>query len=169
MPQVSGTKMKAKAPASANALLSLIWSIQTLEGKQTSICCHLRVILREALGNSAHLHRGVGLPTGCCVCAGVGRLGVSRTQSQGVPSIYKPHANRPRVTDPKGRILPGPQTLQAQGTAGSILTAFHGEQRALPIVGSFEPLCYCSLILSMRKRPRERAKQPRCQSQLTRF
>lgn len=124
--------MKAKAPASANAHLALIWGIQTLEGKQASICCHLRVILREALGNSAHLHREVGLPTGCCVCAVVGRLGVSRTQRQGVPSIYKPHANRPRVTGPKGRILPGPQTLQAQGTAGSILTAFHGGAAGLP-------------------------------------
>lgn len=132
LPQVSGAKLKAKAPASANAHLAFIWSIQTLEGKQVSICCHLRVTLREALGNSAHLHREVGLPTGCCVCAVVGRLGVSRTQRQGVPSIYKPHANRPRATGPKGRILPQPQTLQAQGTAGAILTAFHGGAAGLP-------------------------------------
>lgn len=103
-----------------------------LEGKQASICYHLRVTLREALGNSAHLHREVGLPTGCCVCAVVGRLGVSRTQRQGVPSIYKPHENRPRATGPKGRILPQPQTLQAQGTAGAILTAFHGGAAGLP-------------------------------------
>lgn len=110
----------------------LSFSIQTLEGKKASICYHLRVILKEALGNSAHPRREVRLPTDCCVCAVVGRRGVSRTQRQGVPSIYKLHANRPRATGPKGRILPRPQTLQVQGTAGAILTAFHGGAAGLP-------------------------------------
>lgn len=167
MPQVSGTKMKAKAPASANAHLALIWSIQTLEGKQASICCHLRVTLREALGNSAHLHREVGLPTGCSVCAVVGRRGVS-TQTQGVPSIYKPHANRPRATGPKGYCL-GLRLCRPRGQRGLYSQHSMGEPWAFPTVGSSEPPCSCSPILSMRKRPRERAKQPRCQSQLTRF